>query len=118
MTFCDCQIFSSFTMRGLGFEPRVDNPLIWVDEAGDRVARFEQFSFPVEKGFRSSAYYRQPRLWRWVCDERILQRALAENRVRVYWATESSNHVDQIKDRHDMIEFNEKKSPFEKELEQ
>lgn len=118
MTFCDCQIFPSFTMRKLGFEPRVDNPLIWVDEAGDRVARFEQFSFPIEKGFRSSAYYRQPRLWRWVCDERILQRAFAKNRVRVYWATESSNHVDQIKDRHDMIEFNEKKSPFEKELEQ
>ena len=117
MTFCDCEVFPSLAMRELGFEPRGDNPVIWIDEMGNRVAWFEQYSFPIEKGYRPSAYYRQPRLWRWVCNEDDVWRAARENGFRIYWSTESSNHVDQIIDRYDMTEAIKKKSPFERKLE-
>ena len=114
MTFCDCQIFPSRAMRALGFNPKIDDPLVWVDELGNRVAWFEQFCFPVEKGFRRSAYYRQPRLWRWVFNEELVEKAAKENGYRIYWSTESSNHVDQIKDRYDMHESIKMMSPFER----
>ena len=117
MAFCDCQIFPSISMRRLGFAPKADNPLIWIDYTGKPVAWFEQFSFPVERGHRPSAYYRQPRLWRWVCDEAIVESAAAKYGCRIYWALESSNHVDQIKSRHDKMEAVRKKSPFEKDAE-
>ena len=117
MTFCDCEVFPSLAMRELGFEPRGDNPVIWIDEMGNRVAWFEQYSFPIEKGYRPSAYYRQPRLWRWVCNEDDIWKAARENGFRIYWSTESSNHVDQIIDRYDMTEATKKKSPFERKLE-
>lgn len=104
-------------MRRLGFAPKADNPLIWIDYTGKPVAWFEQFSFPVERGHRPSAYYRQPRLWRWVCDEAIVESAAAKYGCRIYWALESSNHVDQIKSRHDKMEAVRKKSPFEKDAE-
>lgn len=114
MMFCDCQLFPSIAMRKLGFEPRIDNPLVWIDEAKNTVARFEQFSFPIEKGYQSSAYYRQPHLWRWVCNEESIKNAVEKNGLYIYWATDSSNHVDRIKERHNMIEIIKKKSPFEK----
>lgn len=115
MTFCDCQIFSSRAMRMLGFNPIIDDPLVWVDVLGNRVAWFEQFCFPVEKGFSRSAYYRQPRLWRWVFNEELVEKAAEERGHRIYWSTESSNHIDQIKDRYDMREAIKMMSPFEKE---
>lgn len=114
MTFCDCQVFPSRAMRKLGFNPKNDNPLVWVDAMGNRVAWFEQFCFPVDKGFRHSAYYRQPRLWRWVFNKELVEKAVKENGCRIYWSTESSNHVDQIKDRYDMHRAIKMKSPFEK----
>ena len=114
MTFCDCQIFPSRAMRMLGFNPIIDDPLVWVDVLGNRVAWFEQFCFPVEKGFSRSAYYRQPRLWRWVFNEELVEKAAEERGHRIYWSTESSNHVDQIKVRYDMREAIKMMSPFEK----
>lgn len=114
MTFCDCQIFPSRAMRMLGFNPIIDDPLVWVDVLGNRVAWFEQFCFPVEKGFSRSAYYRQPRLWRWVFNEELVEKAAEERGHRIYWSTESSNHIDQIKDRYDMREAIKMMSPFEK----
>ena len=114
MTFCDCQIFPSRAMRALGFSPKIDDPLVWVDALGNRVTWFEQFCFPVKKGFRRSVYYRQPRLWRWVFNEELVEKAVKENGCRIYWSTESSNHVDQIKDRYDMHESIKMMSPFEK----
>ena len=114
MTFCDCQVFPSRAMRMLGFIPKIDNPLVWVDALGNRVAWFEQFCFPVKKGFHHSAYYRQPRLWRWVFNEELLEKAAEENGCRIYWSTESSSHVDQIKDRYDLCEAVKMMSPFEK----
>lgn len=115
MMFCDCQILPSFLMRKLGFMPRVDNPLIWVDGAGNEVAWFEQFAFPVEYDYRPSAYYRQPRLWRWVCNKEAIEKVVESTGHRIYWATESSNRVDQIKERYDLAHIIERKSPFEKE---
>ena len=44
----------------------------------------------------------------WIC---------AKYGCRIYWALESSNHVDQIKSRHDKMEAVRKKSPFEKDAE-
>ena len=117
MTFCDCQVFPSFAMRKLGFEPLSENPMTWVDEAENKIAWFEQYIFPVEKGYRPSAYYRQPRLWRWVCDVERIEKAACERGFRVYWAIESSMHVDQIKEKHDMLELAKQKSPFEIECE-
>ena len=114
MTFCDCQIFPSRAMRALGFSPKIDDPLVWVDASGNRVAWFEQFCFPTEKGFSRSAYYRQPRLWRWVFNEKLVEKAAEEKGCRIYWSTESSNRVDQIKDRYDMREAIKMMSPFEK----
>lgn len=114
MTFCDCQIFPSRAMRMLGFNPIIDDPLVWVDVLGNRVAWFEQFCFPAEKGFSRSAYYRQPRLWRWVFNEELVEKAAEERGHRIYWSTESSNHIDQIKDRYDMREAIKMMSPFEK----
>lgn len=114
MTFCDCQIFPSRAMRALGFGPKIDDPLVWVDASGNRVAWFEQFCFPMEKGFSRSAYYRQPRLWRWVSNEELVDKAAEEKDCRIYWSTESSNRVDQIKDRYDMREAIKIMSPFEK----
>lgn len=114
MTFCDCQIFPSRAMRALGFNPRIDDPLVWVDAPRNRVAWFEQFCFPMEKGFGRSAYYRQPRLWRWVFNKELVERAAEEKGYRIYWSTESSNHIDQIKNRYDMHEAIKMVSPFEK----
>lgn len=114
MTFCDCQVFPSRAMRALGFLPKIDNPLVWVDALGNRVTWFEQFCFPVEKGFRHSAYYQQPRLWRWIFNKVLVEKAVKEIKCDIYWSTESSNHVDQIKDRYDMYEAIKMKSPFEK----
>lgn len=114
MTFCDCQIFPSRAMRALGFSPKIDDPLVWVDASGNRVAWFEQFCFPTEKGFSRSAYYRQPRLWRWVFNEKLVEKAAEEKGCRIYWSTESSNRVDQIKDRYDMHESIKMMSPFGK----
>lgn len=101
-------------MRALGFSPKIDDPLVWVDASGNRVAWFEQFCFPTEKGFSRSAYYRQPRLWRWVFNEKLVEKAAEEKGCRIYWSTESSNRVDQIKDRYDMREAIKMMSPFEK----
>lgn len=115
MTFCDCQVFPSFAMGELGFEPLLENPMVWVDEAGKRIAWFEQYIFPVEKGYRPSAYYRQPRLWRWVCDAESIEKAACERGFRIYLTVESTMHLDQIKERHDMLELAKQKSPFEKE---
>lgn len=112
MVFCDCEIFPSSLMRKFGFQPRADNPLIWIDGEGNRVAWFEQFTFPVENGYCSSAYYRQPRLWRWVCCEDAIEKAVRMAGCRIYWATESSNHIDQIRERYDMVQASEKQSPF------
>lgn len=114
MTFCDCQVFPSRAMRMLGFIPKIDNPLVWIDALGNRVTWFEQFCFPVERGFRHSAYYQQPRLWRWAFNKDLVEKAAKEKRSRIYWSTQSSNHVDQIKDRYDMNEAIKMKSPFEK----
>lgn len=114
MTFCDCQVFPSRAMRMLGFIPKIDNPLVWVDALGNRVTWFEQFCFPVEKDFRHSAYYQQPRLWRWVFNEGLVKKAAVEHGCRIYWSAESSNHVDQIKDRFDKHEAIKIMSPFEK----
>lgn len=98
----------------LGFSPKIDDPLVWVDALGNRITWFEQFCFPVEKGFRRSAYYRQPRLWRWVFNEELVEKAAKEIGYRIYWSTGSSNHVDQIKDRYDMHESIKMMSPFGK----
>lgn len=114
MTFCDCQVFPSRTMRMLGFNPKIENPLVWVDVLGNRVTWFEQFCFPVEKDFRHSAYYQQPRLWRWVFNEELVEKAAVEHGCRIYWSTKLSNHVDQIKDRYDLNEAIKMMSPFEK----
>lgn len=114
MTFCDCQVFPSRAMRMLGFIPKIDNPLVWVDLLGNRVTWFEQFCFPVEKGFHHSAYYQQPRLWRWVFNRKLVEKAVKVHGCRIYWSTESSNHVDQIKDRYDKHEAIKMMSPFEK----
>lgn len=114
MTFCDCQIFPSCAMRALGFGPKIDDPLVWVDASGNRVAWFEQFCFPIGKGFSRSAYYRQPRLWRWVFNEALVEKAAKEKGCRIYWSTESSNCIDQIKDQYDMREAIKMMSPFEK----
>lgn len=48
--------------------------------------------------------------------ERI-EKAACKRGFRVYWAIESSMHVDQIKEKHDMLELAKQKSPFEKECE-
>ena len=101
-------------MRMLGFLPKIDNPLVWVDAMGNRVTWFEQFCFPVDKGFRHSAYYRQPRLWRWVFNKELVEKTVKENGRRIYWSKESSSHVDQIKDRYDMDEAIKMLSPFER----
>ena len=101
-------------MRMLGFIPKIDNPLVWVDLLGNRVTWFEQFCFPVEKGFHHSAYYQQPRLWRWVFNRKLVEKAVKVHGCRIYWSTESSNHVDQIKDRYDKHEAIKMMSPFEK----
>lgn len=114
MTFCDCQVFPARAMRMLGFLPKIDNPLVWVDPMGNRVTWFEQFCFPVDKGFRHSAYYRQPRLWRWVFNKELVEKAAKDIGCRIYWSKESSNHVDQIKDQYDMDEAIKMLSPFEK----
>ena len=113
ITFCDCQISPSRAMRMLGFSPIIDDPLAWIDVLGNRVAWFEQFCFSVEKDFSRSAYYRQPRLWRWVFNEVLVEKAAEERGHRIYWSTESSNHIDQIKDRYDMREAIKMMSPFE-----
>lgn len=117
MMFCDCEIIPSFVMRKLGFEPRSENPLVWINNVGKHVAWFEQFSFPVEKGHRPSAYYRQPRLWRWVCNKELVERAVLDNGYHIYWATRSSSHIDPIARKREMTNKIEKMSPFEKEIE-
>ena len=46
-----------------------------------------------------------------------IEKVACERGFRIYWTVESNMHVDQIKERYNMLELAKKKSPFEKECE-
>ena len=84
MSWCDVQIVPAETLYHLGLTPMDNNPLAWVDDSETPVIWFEKMLFLVDRGYNREAYYRQPRMWRWVYDKRVLNEILATHDCSLY----------------------------------
>jgi hypothetical protein len=98
MIGCDCEIYPSSVFRRIGFSPMHSNPLIWTDADKREAARFERLLFPIDSDYGREPYYRQPQLWRWVCNRRSLEKATEQFNVRVYKALSAVEANDPLED--------------------
>ena len=94
MSWCDVQIVPAETLYHLGLMPMDNNPLVWVDDSETPVIWFEKMLFLVDRGYNREAYYRQPRMWRWVYDKRALNEILAIHDCSLYRVREELRDDD------------------------
>lgn len=113
MLGCDCEVYPSSVFRRIGFSPMHSNPLIWTDADKREAARFERLLFPIDSDYGREPYYRQPQLWRWVCNRRSLEKATEQFNVRVYKALSAVEANDPLEDNRLEQRRKETALPFE-----
>lgn len=96
MTYCDAQIVPADTLYDLGLMPKRDNPLIWIDDFGTPVIRYERIIFPISHGYSHEAYYRQPQVWRWVCNQSVFEKILSDHACILYYVNDESKGTDPL----------------------
>ena len=96
MTYCDAQIVPADTLYDLGLVPKKDNPLIWIDDFGTPVIWYERIIFPVSHGYSHEAYYRQPQVWRWVCNQSAFKKILSDHACVLYYVNDESKGTDPL----------------------
>ncbi|WP_459195765.1 hypothetical protein [Wukongibacter baidiensis] len=70
----NCKIYPSmFVKTMLKWKPSRNNPLIWIDNSGNEVMRFEMISCPNRDNIHQQ-YIRQPILFRWVSKNSVIQK--------------------------------------------
>lgn len=77
----NCQIAPSNTWREVfGCMPDTNSPYIWKDSSDKTVLHFERIASPTrEVGYEK--YFRQPIIFRWVCDSNWFQNQLKTNNL-------------------------------------
>ncbi len=75
----NCQLVPSNVWKDI-FECHPDdvNPYIWRDSSETIVLRFERIASPIKVGIHEK-YYRQPVVFRWICNLPWIERKLSEN---------------------------------------
>lgn len=87
--FGNCQVVPSAAWkRLLNCRPQDDNPLVWLNEYGVPVLRFEHILCP-NRMLMQQPYIRQPILFRWICNKSWLDTALQKLDLRSYLITET-----------------------------
>ena len=83
----NCQIAPSCIWRE-AFEctPEIHSPYTWVDSSGKPVLRFERITSPTREAMHEK-YYRQPVLFRWICNSDWLQEILNEKGLRIRYVS-------------------------------
>lgn len=98
----DVQLVPSRAWWSLGFRPKDNNPLEWVDENGTRSLKFTRILCIGKEHYdRGQAYYRQPQIWRWVCNAKLLKWICSTTGLDIYESTEISNGKDVMKQKLD-----------------
>lgn len=83
----NCQIApSSIWKEAFHCQPEVHSPYLWVDPKGERVLRFERITFPTREAMHEK-YYRQPVLFRWICNSDWLQTQLHDAGLRIRYVS-------------------------------
>lgn len=109
----DVQLVPSSAMRSLGFGPRDNNPLEWVDENGTRALKFTHvLCIEKERYDGRQVYYRQPQIWRWVCNVELLKWIRSTTGHDIYESTEISNGKDPMKQKLDNWRAEASSSPL------
>ena len=67
-------------------KPSDESPYTWVDENSIEVLRFERIASPIREATQE-AYFRQPVLFRWVCNAEWLKQKLEELQLRIFFFT-------------------------------
>ena len=98
----DVQLVPSRTLRSLGFGPKNNNPLEWAYEDGTPLLKFTRtLCIEKERYDRHQTYYRQPQIWRWVCNVELLKWIRFTTGLDIYESTEISNGKDVMKQKLD-----------------
>lgn len=98
----DVQLVPSRTLRSLGFGPKNNNPLEWAYEDGTPLLKFTRtLCIEKERYDRHQTYYRQPQIWRWVCNVELLKWIRFKTGLDIYESTEISNGKDVMKQKLD-----------------
>jgi len=84
----NCQIAPAHIWRDI-FQctPETRSPYSWIDSTGKEVLRFERITSPTREAMYEK-YYRQPVLFRWICDSDWLQRTLVGRGLRLRYVSE------------------------------
>lgn len=85
--FGNAQIVPSSAWRKIFHcKPSDESPYTWVDENSIEVLRFERIASPIREATQE-AYFRQPVLFRWVCNAEWLKQKLEELQLRIFFFT-------------------------------
>lgn len=85
--FGNAQIVPSSAWRKIFHcKPSDESPYTWVDENSIEVLRFERIASPIREATQE-AYFRQPVLFRWVCNAEWLKQKLGELQLRIFFFT-------------------------------
>ena len=80
---CNSQIATSEIWReGFKCVPDHTSPYCWRDENGNIVLRFERIASPIREAMHEK-YYRQPILFRWLCNSEWLKETLCKHNLHL-----------------------------------
>lgn len=83
----NCQIApSSIWREAFQCTPEVNSPYRWIDVTGKSVLRFERIATPTREAMQEK-YYRQPVLFRWICNSDWLQGILNTTGLRIRYVS-------------------------------
>lgn len=75
------------------WEPKKDNPLIWCDDSGNEIVRFEYFHGPIRELIRDR-FERQPFMQRWVIKKGFFEEAL--RKFNLVFDTNTTAKIDYL----------------------
>lgn len=84
---CNSQIAPSEIWReGFKCVPDHTSPYCWRDENGNIVLRFERIASPIREAMHEK-YYRQPILFRWLCNSEWLKETLCKHNLHLRYVS-------------------------------
>jgi hypothetical protein len=83
----NCQIAPSCIWReAFQCTPEIHSPYTWVDSSGKSVLHFERITSPTREAMHEK-YYRQPVLFRWICNSDWMQGILNDKGLRIRYVS-------------------------------
>ncbi len=81
---------SAFMQLCFGCSPKINNPYILCNESGVEVVRFERIASPT-RDLIQQQYFRQPILFRWICNKQWLSDKLQELNLNLWFISQTDD---------------------------